>query len=236
LAQLVDDCPRCDARTTTFDVLATTEVLRVEYGWQAWREAFCVCRNCSQATVFHIADRETDSSELIRAAHGLDKIPGSATSYVNVEGFVSLKDEAHARAPEHTPPDIDAVFAEGATCLAVRCFNAAGVMFRTCVDLATRKLLPDGEAEGLNARVRRDLGLRLPWLFEHGLLPSDLKDLSTCIREDGNDGAHQATLTEHDAEDLLDFTNRLLERLYTVPGRLKMSEQRREKRRAKKKS
>jgi Domain of unknown function (DUF4145) len=71
----------------------------------------------------------------------------------------------------------------------------------------------------------------LQWLFERGYLPSDLRELSTCIREDGNDGAHAGTLTKQDAEDLLDFTRALLERLYTEPQRLRLAEERRRMRR-----
>jgi len=144
---------------------------------------------------------------------------------------VSQKDEAGVPPPEHVPLEIAAVFSEGATCLAVRCFNAAGTMFRLCIDLATRPLLPEGDGGGLNARVRRDLGLRLPWLFEHGLLPGELRELSTCIREDGNDGAHQGTLRKEDTADLLNFTTSLLERLYTEPERLRLAKERRDKRR-----
>jgi hypothetical protein len=74
-------------------------------------------------------------------------------------------------------------------------------------------MLPKEDVPGLNNKTRRDLGLRLPWLFERGILPSDLRDLSSCIREDGNDGAHQGTLTKEEAGDLLDFTNALLAQL-----------------------
>ena len=117
-------------------------------------------------------------------------------------------------------------------CLAVRCYNAAGTMFRLCVDLATRSLLPHGEITGLNPKKRRDLGLRLPWLFANNHLPAALHDLSTCIKDDGNDGAHSGTLGKDDAEDLLDFTTALLERLYTEPEVLKLAKERREARRA----
>src|SRR5205807_66538 len=116
--------------------------------------------------------------------------------------------------PEHVPDPIAKVFREGATCLNVECWNAAGTMFRVCVDLATRPMLPRQEVPGLNNKTRRDLGLRLPWLFDNGKLPTDLRGLSTAIREDGNDGAHQGTLTKEDAEDLLDFTTALLERIF----------------------
>lgn len=116
--------------------------------------------------------------------------------------------------------------------MTVECWNAAGTMFRTCVDLATRPLLPTEETAGLSHRTRRDLGLRLPWLFDNAKLPNDLRDISACIREDGNDGAHQGTLVKEDAEDLLDFTVALLERLFTEPRRLEIAKERRAERRA----
>jgi len=56
--------------------------------------------------------------------------------------------------------------------------------------------------------------------------------LSAAIREDGNDGAHQGTLTKEDAEDLLDFAKALLERVFTEPEKIKLAEKRREQRRA----
>ena len=146
---------------------------------------------------------------------------------------MSLKDQATVVPPGHVPERIADVFKEGATCLAVRCYNAAGTMFRLCVDLATRSMLPNEEVEGLNAKVRRDLGLRLPWLFDKGLLPPALKELSSCIKEDGNDGAHAGTLKQPDAEDLLDFTTALLERMYTEPERLRLAQERRDARRGK---
>jgi hypothetical protein len=106
-------------------------------------------------------------------------------------------------------------------------------MFRLCVDIATRSMLPDEDVDGLNARVRRNLGLRLPWLFANGRLPQALQELSSCVKEDGNDGAHVGSLQKADAEDLLDFTVALLERMYTEPERLRLAQARRESRRAK---
>jgi hypothetical protein len=133
------------------------------------------------------------------------------------------------------PANIEAVFNEAARCFAVGCFNAAGTMFRLCVDLATKALLPDPPTEGIpqpSSKQRRDLGLRLPWLFEQKLLPEGLHDLSSCIKEDGNDGAHAGTLSKADVEDILDFTFSLLERLYTEPQKIKKAKERQTARRA----
>jgi len=69
------------------------------------------------------------------------------------------------------------------------------------------------------------------WIFDNGILPESLRDLSSCVREDGNDGAHAGTLSKDDAEDLCDFTYVLLERLYTEPERVRLAEERRSLRR-----
>ena len=104
-------------------------------------------------------------------------------------------------------------------------------MFRLCVDHATVALLPEANENGLNSAVRRSLGLRLEWLFANGRLPEALRDLSHAVKEDGNDGAHAGILQEQDAEDLLDFTVALLERLYTEPKRIELAIARRAARR-----
>ncbi len=184
--------------------------------------------------MFSIAQATSDNSGLdiyhFNSNSPLD-LKTSLNNYFSVKGYVSLKDAVGVTPPEHLPVEIEKIFTEGATCCATQCWNAAGTMFRTCIDLATRPLLPTEETQGLNSKTRRDLGLRLPWLFQAGLLPTGLQELSDCVREDGNDGAHQGTLVEEDAEDLLDFTTAILERLYTEPQRIELAKARREERR-----
>jgi hypothetical protein len=201
-----------------------------QHGWCHTYEAFGVCRHCSRSTTFVIGEKLGHDSEMFAQHSPLD-VKDALNNYFKVEGQISLKDHGAIQPPDHLPDNIANAFREGATCLAVQCWNAAGTMFRMCVDLATRPMLPSEEVPGLNKRTRRDLGLRLPWLFANGKLPSDLSELSSCVREDGNDGAHQGTLTKEDAEDLLDFTAALLERLFTEPRRLDVAKERREKRR-----
>ncbi|MGB8338453.1 MAG: DUF4145 domain-containing protein [Burkholderiales bacterium] len=230
MAELVADCPRCGARKITFDLKDAIKV-GFSYGWQNWYETFCVCRHCSKATNFILAENVNGDYKYVHQT-GLTKITGAVNKYVKIESVVTLKDSAKIEPPEHLPEDILAIFREGATCLAVDCNNAAGTMFRLCIDMASRNLLPTEDVAGLNQKTRRDLGLRLPWLFENKFLPVALKELSTCVKEDGNDGAHRGSLSPIDAQDLQDFTFALLERLYTEPEKLKIAEKRREDRRA----
>lgn len=229
MSELVANCPRCGAVKITFDLMAS-HFVREMYKWQTWHDAFCVCRNCHRTTVFVLCQAGIEHREYLRKV-GLPQISGSVNNYFNVEGFVSLKDFARKQPPEHIPANIKAAFEEGATCMAVNCFNAGATMFRLCIDHSTRSMLPDQDTAGLNRQIRRSLGLRLKWLFDNNRLPEALRELSVCVKEDGNDGAHDGTLTKQEAEDLLDFTCILLERLYTEPERLRLAQQRRDARR-----
>lgn len=192
-----------------------------------------MCRGCARPSILVLRQKHIEDADLITRFGPLAGFKNGLENHFEVTGYIALKDLAARPCPEHVPPAVAVAFNEGATCVAAQCWNAAGAMFRKCVDLATRALLPEGDVEGLNQRTRRDLGLRLPWLFDHQLLPLDLKDLSTCIKEDGNDAAHadEASLEKADAMDLLDFAEAMLERLYTEPERLRLAEKRRAERR-----
>jgi hypothetical protein len=229
MSELVSDCPRCNTAKITFDLLAST-VVGQRHGWQNWHEAFCICRNCHKSTVFLVAENGIDEQRAV-AKHGLAKLPAAVNNFVRIERHISARDRASTPPPEHLPDNIRLAFEEGATCLAAACFNAAGTMFRLCVDHATVALLPEANENGLNSAIRRSLGLRLEWLFANGRLPEALRDLSHAVKEDGNDGAHAGILQAQDAEDLLDFTVALLERLYTEPKRIELAIARRAARR-----
>ena len=235
MALIVERCPRCGSSAMTFDVMAEL-FTSTSHDWVRHYELFCICRNCTRSTTFVVSLADYALRDNFKKSGSLVAFPDSINRHFKVEGHISLRNFASVKSPEHVPSEIQAAFREGATCFAVDCFNAAGTMFRLCVDLATRPLLPDPESvtdKLPNKKQRRDLGLRLAWLFENGLLPRDLGELAKCIREDGNDGAHAGFLTLEDTEDLLDFTTALLERLYTEPKRLALAEERRVARRAK---
>lgn len=228
MSELVANCPRCDSQRMTFDLVCQVPT-EIQYGWQQWLEVFCICRACNKPTIFVVSQKEPGDERFVKA--GLQTLGFSANQCVAVKRFVSVQDQSAVKPPEHLPENIQQIFNEGAACMAIGCNNAAGTMFRLCLDLATKPLLPE-EADGLNNTIRRNLGLRLPWLFDHALLPEALRELSSCIKDDGNDGAHQGTLGEKDAEDILDFTYLFLERMYTEPKRLELAAKRRAERNA----
>jgi hypothetical protein len=227
MAILAADCPRCGIQHTTFDVLRT-HLLRKAHGWQCWYEAFCVCRHCLQSTVF-VLSQDADSHPQTFDEIDPETLEGSANRLLNVERSITVKDRVKHSPPDHLPEDIARAFNEASTCMAVECWNAAGTMFRLCVDLTVKPMWPEGAPDNLK---RAPLGPRLNWLFTNGHLPAALESLSSCIKDDGNDGAHEGTLTKIDAEDLLDFTTQLLEEIFTTPTKLELAKKRRTNRRS----
>ena len=231
---LVADCPRCGTKEMTFDVYYANKLAPDEV-WQTRYEAPSVCRRCSRTTIFVIESRWNTKDALARLLQTtkLMDFTRSLNVYFDVPNYISLKDASAEDPPAHLPATIEAAFREAATCISVRCWNAAGSMFRLSVDLATKDLLPPPGTPGIKTRERKVLAERIAWLIENGRIPRDLEDLSHSIREDGNDGTHDGTLTKDDALDMHDFTRALLERFYTEPEKVKIALARRIERRAK---
>lgn len=224
MSELVANCPRCGSKEMTFDLRSECP-LYTKHSWQYWCEVFCICRKCLRPTIFVLSQKAIGDKEIIKK--GLTILRVAVNNIMSVERYISLRDVSKVEPPEYIPENIKDIFNEGTACLSIDCYNAAGTMFRLCIDLVTKKLLPEGEVEGLNQKIRRDLGLRLPWLFDNSILPKELKELSSCIKDNGNDGAHDGTLKREDAEDLLDFTLAVLERIFTEPKRLQLAKERR---------
>lgn len=229
MPELITDCPRCGSQRISFDVNGVN-YLGKAHGWQNRFEAFGVCRGCHRGAMFALS--QSAAGQDFGTVGAVMSYKGSLTDLFRVDGPITLKDRDVAPPPDHLPENIDVAFREGATCMAVRCYNAGGTMFRLCLDFATKALLP-AETPGLNAQGRRSLGLRMNWMFENKVLPEALQELAQCVKDDGNDGAHDGTLSQVDAEDLEEFTFELLERLYTEPKRLEAAKTRRAARHAK---
>ena len=227
MAQIVGDCPRCGASKTTFDITSDVYVA-LEYSWQTHHEMFVVCRNCARPTIYqgHLTNSQLTSE--MRKDDIICTLNGSVSGLFELDRPVTLRDNDPAAPPDMVPDNVASVFREGAASYAGACYNAAGAMFRLCLDMVTKSLLPaDDTPPNPNSRQRKVLYDRLAWLFETGRIPQDLREIADCVRDDGNDGAHDGTLTKEDSEDLLDFTVALLERVYTEPGRLAEAARRR---------
>ena len=143
---------------------------------------------------------------------------GVINELIEVEKVVNIVPINSNSVPEYLPEKIKKPFREALACQAIQAWNAAGCMFRTTVDLATKEQLQKLQAKKPPKDLERNLSKRIVWLFSGEYISERLKDLSTCIRKDGNDAAHEANLGKVDVEDLCDFTTLLLEELYTTPN------------------
>src|SRR4030043_264937 len=103
MAELVADCPRCGSCRITFDV-AAANIVRVEYNWQKWYEAFCRCRHCGLATVFVLSESADSNYQYVHEV-GILKVEGALNSYVDIKWHDSIKDEAAVVPPEYIPKE-----------------------------------------------------------------------------------------------------------------------------------
>lgn len=230
----VQDCPRCHAKRMTFDIVADV-LVSIQYDWKSYFEICGICRRCKRLSVSLIslhsaANRATFASTGKVVAQG-----GDLASWFEFERYITVADLSSKPAPDALPDDITSAFVEGTRCLAITCPNAAGAMFRLCLDLATKGLLPDeGQPDDPDKHTRRNLAPRLRYLFDKGLLSAELKPLSDAVKGNGDDGAHEGSLTDEEAEDIYDFAFELLDRIYSQPARLAAAAKRRVDRRREK--
>ncbi len=225
MTEFVADCPRCTARRVTFDLPVDTPLPSESLGPCEW-EAFCVCRACKRASVFLFVEGDASVAARKSARLGGRKtlLPARPTVATSDERYhlrpVTPADLAAAPPPEQLPALVDQAFREAAKCAAVNCHNAAGAMFRLCLDLAAK----DHNATG------NTLFERLQSLCDEKQFAPGLQDLATAVCQDGNNGAHDGTLDRESVEDMAAFADRFLTQLYTEPARLAAAQKRREKR------
>lgn len=217
------DCARCPERKMTHDVISASQytegLVRFEYTVQ--------CRTCKKSAIWEVA-RVVNAGTPVE----LMGLKDSVNPYVKVVGVVRPKGD-RLPAPDHTPPDLKLMFDEGAECISIGAWNASSAMFRKILDQISKdKMSAAPGGPPADKRTQFNLKPRLAWLFANGHLPKELEALADSIREDANDGVHNAPLGKDDALDIQDFTVELLEALYTLPGRLKEAEARRAARRA----
>ncbi|MFY7003102.1 DUF4145 domain-containing protein [Acinetobacter pittii] len=240
MSTFVFDCPACTARNSTFNV-RDYYAINNDLTWNL----FSVCRACDNSLIIKanvaidiIAQISKNPSPTEK---DLDNIFEFVIQRLGYDDFHlnDLLDEfqyspilANAESPPaHLPEEIESIFKEAAKCLSIGCFNAAGAMFRLCLDIVTKKIVEENQLLNPTSNDKKTIHNRLAWIFKNNILPSSLEDLSRCIKDDGNDAAHDGNLIKEDAEDLLDFSFILLERVYTEPYRIVAAEKRRATRR-----
>jgi hypothetical protein len=113
-------------------------------------------------------------------------------------------------APEHLPDHVRNFYLQGMDSLTRRNFDAAGTMFRKSLDVALKRIHPEGKGT-LEKRIDG-----LPDAI--GITPA-MKDWAHSIRDLGNDAAHEEEpFLEGEAKALQAFTETFLTYAFTLPG------------------
>lgn len=224
---LVSNCTYCGTNKIRFDNHGFKK--KDVFQWHV----FSICSNCYKPTVFNIFLKSSASQTLVNTLKIATTLAGLKDINLLEHFVLSTKEtpplDAVRECPAHVPENIKKVFDEAAICLALNCFTASGAMFRLCLDITTKELLGQWMKNNPqpNNTQKDKLFNRIEFLIEKNVIPPDLKDFAHHIRLDGNDAAHDGSTEKDEAEDLLDFSELFLERIYTNQKQLELAQARR---------
>ncbi|MDA4962650.1 DUF4145 domain-containing protein [Acinetobacter baumannii] len=240
----VFDCPVCNVKHTTFDVKGWGNPVKGP-NEELLFQLFSVCRACKMATCItatvneayvksfslNLGMRSNEENPVIPIMQKiLTEQERDLRMFFSQFRFIPVI-PSKALAPEHLPPDLEKIFNEASKCLAIGCFNASAAMFRLCLDIITKHIVKENESLQPTRDDKKSIHNRLTWIFNNKILNAGLEELSRCIKDDGNDGAHDGNIGKEEADDLFDFTYELLEQVYTQPERIRLATTRRLERR-----
>jgi len=114
--------------------------------------------------------------------------------------------------PQHLPDNIANYYRQAVEAAQRTHWDACGAMCRKALDVATKE-------KGANASS--GMKARLNELQTLGKLTPDLNEWGQAIWKDGSDASHDSDpFTEHEAKQILFFTELFLMYVYTLPGML----------------
>lgn len=193
---------------------------------------FLICENCITPTVLSMKPNDYEIRDLIeKKKFPLDQTINISEFFYN-ERIENTPSNSLVKCPEHVPDNLKSIFDEAALCYSHNCYIACASMFRLCLDVTTKDLLNEWietnqkSTDQPNAKQKDKLFNRIDFLIEQRVIPTDLKEYVHHIRLDGNDAAHDGSTEKNEAEDLLDFSELFLERIYTRKKQLEIAQAR----------
>lgn len=165
-------------------------------------QVFATCNKCFNAVVVVFRLKRYAGVSLLMDVPGDPKDYGFEISdvYPKIETF---------DAPKHTPEKVRNPYRQGTDNIGLGNWDAAGMMFRKALDLATLVLDPTGKGKNLRARIDALEAARK--------VTPDLKDWAHRIRLDGNEAAHEdEPISQVDAKRLHEFTELFLTFVFTL--------------------
>lgn len=187
------------------------------------------CRNCG-ALVEAIHEHsywDSDSEDEPAAKYGLFRCPKCARPFLvlEVDSGYTVNDVLYPqleRVNAGLPKPIQSAFLEAQSCYRAKAFTAAAIMCRKTLEGIC--VAHEAKERGLVAQLRE--------LKEKGIIEQRLYEWADALRISGNEAAHDVSVTvpAEDARDIVEFTNALLEYVFTFRDRFEAFKDRRAKR------
>jgi hypothetical protein len=117
------------------------------------------------------------------------------------------------------PSPISSAYYEARNCFRAKCYTATAIMCRKTLE---------GIAEE-HKITARNLASALKEMRDKGIIESRLYEWADALRISGNEAAHgvNVSISQQDAKDILEFTNALLEYVFTFQDRFEQFKKRR---------
>lgn len=231
MSWLVSNCNYCRTKNIRFDIKGSNKLNVGQW------DVLAICSHCIRPTVYRITMKsgiEFPWNETLKKAKNLQDIENlNLSSFFSIGTTMVPPAKEITPCPEYVPENIKTVFDEATLCLSNDCYTASGIMFRLCLDITTKKLLQEWVEANQespnqpNSSQKNNLYDRIEFLIEEGSIPDDLKEYAHHIRLDGNSAAHDGSTKQEEVEDLLDFSQLFLQRIYTFRKQLAVAQERR---------
>lgn len=181
------------------------------------------CRTCDKAFIFEL---DYNASCGVSALFNGDS---SNTMEIDVDSCVRLNGNGYGNildmypkqqelvVPEHLTEIVSKNFKKAKELIKLGYYDQSGMTSRRVVDLATKELLPEHTGM-LNSRIKQ--------LLDKGVITQQLFDWADIIKLGGNSANHDYDdFTEHEAQQLLDFTEMFLMYAFTLPKMVEIKKQ-----------
>jgi hypothetical protein len=223
----VGDCRRCGAQRMSFEVYGVSTINEADEirdaGYSYYErtiELACRCHECRKTIVFVLDALNRDQRRLPKQSFDTNESP-TKLGYTEIFAFPPKKT---LPTPAHTPNPAASFYEQGASAMANGLYDAAGAMFRKCLESVTRsdKLLEEFVPENQRAEFRKKwLKARIKVLKELHAIPPALASLVDVIKDEGDEAVHEDELYDKEsAEALQRFTATFLEQTFTIPEQI----------------
>ena len=196
MATLVLTCPHCERDDVNF---------RSSHSHKQAKNRFLTLFTCASCHAGVVAE--------INAADSPHAYHGNLADSSNFELISTYPTPKPVEVPRHLPDNLRAFYLQAAELIRLRLYDAAAMMCRKILEMATRLLDP---------QIAGRLSPRIEKLEQAHLITTEMKEWAQSVSLDSDSKAQEdEAIDEASARQLLSFTELFLMHTFTLPGMLK---------------